>query len=93
LLFSAPHAFGGWFDKAGVVAALTSVRAQFASPEHINDGRDTAPSKRILELCDDYDKVMHGSLIALDIGLDAIRKECPRFDAWVQRLEALGGLK
>lgn len=91
LLFSSPNAFAGWFDAPGVVPALTLVRAEFASPEHINDGRVTAPSKRILAVCADYDKVLHGSLIALDIGLEAIRGECPRFDEWVKRIESLAG--
>lgn len=90
LLFSAPDAFGGWFDAPGVVAALTEVRNEFDSPEHINDGVNTAPSKRILSVCNEYDKVIHGSLIALDIGLDRIRRECLLFDSWVKRLEALG---
>lgn len=89
LLFSAPNAFAAWFDKADVVAALTEIRHAFDSPEHINEGRETAPSKRILGVCDTYDKVAHGSLIALEIGLDSIRQECPLFDAWVRRLEAL----
>lgn len=90
LLFSAPDAFSDWFDEPGVVAELTEIRRGFDSPEHINEGRETAPSKRILAVCDTYDKVAHGSLIALDIGLDAIRQECPLFDAWVGRIEALG---
>lgn len=89
LLFSAPTAFVEWFDNAHLVDSLTRVRNAFATPEHINDGRTTAPSKRILAVCDTYDKVAHGSLIALDIGLDTIRRECPLFDAWVNRLEEL----
>lgn len=89
LLFSVPDAFGGWFDDPKVVKALTAVRNEFDSPEHINEGTKTAPSKRILAVCDQYDKVTHGSLIALDIGLDRIRRECPLFDGWIKRLEAL----
>ncbi len=89
LLFSDPTAFAKWFDDAYIVETLNSVKNNFASPEHINDNRDTAPSKRILAVCDAYDKVAHGSLIALDIGLDIIRGECPLFDAWVKQLEAL----
>lgn len=89
LLFSAPTAFAEWFDGPDIVDSLTTVRSGFATPEHINDGRTTAPSKRILAVCDTYDKVAHGSLIALDIGLDTIRRECPLFDAWVNRLEEL----
>ncbi|MFZ5766273.1 MAG: DUF4276 family protein [Thermodesulfobacteriota bacterium] len=49
----------------------------------------SAPSKRILAICSNYDKPLHGSLIALGIGLDVIRRECPLFDSWVRRLEGL----
>ena len=89
LLFSAPTAFAEWFDEEHIVNRLTSVRNNFTTPEHIDDGRTTAPSKRILAVCNTYDKVAHGSLIALDIGLDTIRRECPLFDAWVKQLEGL----
>lgn len=89
LLFSAPQAFAAWFDDVHLVGSLTVIRNGFATPEHINQGRATAPSKRILALCDAYDKILHGSLIALEIGLDTIRRECPLFDAWVTRLEGL----
>lgn len=89
-LFSAPEAFGDWFDNEDAVAELTKIRGQFATPEHINDGPQTTPSKRILKVCEDYDKVAHGSLIGLDIGLDVIRRECPLFNSWVTQLEALG---
>ena len=89
LLFSDPTAFAEWFDDAHIVDTLTAARNGFATPEHINDGRTTAPSKRILTACNTYDKVAHGSLIALDIGLDTIRRECPLFDAWIKQLEGL----
>ncbi|ADH86830.1 DUF4276 family protein [Desulfurivibrio alkaliphilus] len=90
LLFSEPEAFGRWFEQPEVVVSrLTTVRAHFSSPEHINDGAQTAPSKRILAICPDYDKPLHGSLVALEIGLDAIRRECPKFDGWIKRLEGI----
>jgi len=88
LLFASPQSFKNWFDNNSIIK-LIDVRREFSSPEHINDGVDTAPSKRILNICDSYDKVWHGSLIAIDIGLDAIRKECRLFDGWIRRLEAL----
>lgn len=90
LLFSAPEVFAEWFDEEDVVDEIAKIRDQFATPEHINDGAQTAPSKRLLKVCRGYDKVTHGSLISLDIGLDAIRRECPLFDGWVEQLEALG---
>lgn len=89
LLFSDPTAFAGWFDDGRLVKALAGIRKSFASPEHINDGQTTAPSKRIQTNCGTYDKVAHGSLIALDIGLDIIRNECSRFNAWIKQLEDL----
>lgn len=89
LLFSAPEAFGAWFDAPDVVQKMTAVRKAFTSPEHINDGSSSAPSKRILNICENYDKVAHGTLIALEIGLNTIRRECPLFDAWVHRLEGI----
>ncbi len=89
LLFSNPSAFSEWFEEMGIVDSLTQIRRAFETPEHINDSRVTAPSKRILSICSTYDKVAHGSLIAMDIGLDTIRRECPIFDCWVKRLEGL----
>ena len=85
-----PQAFANWFDNDDVVDELTKIREQFLSPEHINDGSQTAPSKRILKVCHNYDKVAHGSLISLDIGLDTIRHQCPVFNQWILQLEALG---
>lgn len=89
LLFSAPTAFAGWFDDPHIVENLCRIRDAFATPEHINDGQTTAPSRRILSICRTYDKVAHGTLIALDIGLDTIRHECPQFNAWINRLEEM----
>ena len=90
LLFSSPQTFSAWFDDSDVVGKLVKIRNEFDSPEQINDSINTAPSKRINEICNSYDKVTHGSLIALDIGLDAIRQECPLFNAWIKRIEELG---
>jgi hypothetical protein len=88
LLYSDPQAFSGWFD-AGVVTQILSERQQFSSPEHINDGAATAPSKRILRHCPNYEKPLHGALIAIDIGLDTIRNECQHFNDWLAKLTSL----
>lgn len=88
LLYSNPQAFLAWFDQ-GVVDQLHAEREVFPSPEHINDGATTAPSKRILKCCPGYEKPLHGSLIAIDIGLDTIRQQCQHFDEWLTRLEAI----
>jgi hypothetical protein len=36
-----------------------------------------------------YDKPFHGPLLAMEIGLPAIRSACPRFHAWMTQLEQL----
>lgn len=89
LLFSAPEKFAEWLDDGAPVAELAAIRAAFDSPEHINNSPHTAPSKRILALVSNYKKTLHGPLIAEDIGLDAIRAQCPHFNNWIERLLAL----
>ncbi len=88
LLFVQLDAFAAWTDDDSVLEPLHAVRATTA-PEDINDGHATAPSKRILSVMPGYQKTVHGPLIACDIGLDAIRRACPHFDDWLDKLEAL----
>jgi len=69
---------------------LESIRALFGSPEEIDDGETTAPSKRLRALFPTYQKPLHGPLIAGRTGLEAIRSECQHFDHWLSLLERLG---
>lgn len=89
LLFSNVEEFGRIFEDAPV-AKLKSIRLEFNTPEDINDRPEAAPSKRIETLIPQYRKALHGPLLAHDIGLDSIRRECSRFNAWLRWLEALG---
>ena len=59
-------------------------------PELINDGIETAPSKRILKQIPEYDKVTAGWTVAEQIGLMTLRQKCPHFNQWLTRLEQLG---
>lgn len=88
ILYSNPQVFLTWFGES-VVTILQAERNGFPSPEHINDNPLTAPSKRIRNCCDGYDKPLHGSLLALDIGLDSIRQQCQHFNQWLLRLESI----
>ena len=91
LLFSNVDAFANAIDATEEsIEELRSIRIQFPTPEDINDNSETAPSKRIVKVISQYEKVVYGSLIAMEIGLDAIRAECPRFSDWLTRLESLG---
>lgn len=89
LLFSKPSAFEWCFNAPEVIQAINNIRSQFLTPEHINNSKSTAPSKRILAICKGYEKTLYGSLLALEIGLHTMRQECPLFDGWIRRIEAL----
>ena len=91
MLFSRVEAFATWFDNPRLVDTLAEVDRAFESPEHINDGPETAPSKRIMRAVGDqkYQKPLHGPLIAMDVGLDRIRARCIHFADWLTRIEAL----
>lgn len=89
LLFSCPDQLACGIGQSDLGAEFQSIRDGFDTPEAINDSPVTAPSKRILKLFNGYEKPLHGSLAALEIGLTAIRQECPRFDAWLHQIETL----
>ena len=90
LLFSDVNAFANAIDlPEDSVEELRRIRADFQTPEDINDSSTTAPSKRIEGTIPGYKKVVDGPLLAMEVGLAAIRAECYRFDRWVTRLESL----
>ncbi len=89
LLFSAPEKMAIGLYRRDLAGDLTSIRREFETPEDINDSPNTAPSKRIMNLMPAYDKPLYGSLAAIEIGLDEIRRECKRFDRWIGALERL----
>ncbi|HUT47348.1 MAG TPA: DUF4276 family protein [Sedimentisphaerales bacterium] len=90
LLFSDPKLLADGLELPNETE-VQRIRDQFQSPEEINDGQETAPSKRILQLNSGYSKVMDGVLISQKIGLSAMRSQCAHFHEWIQRLEALAG--
>ena len=88
-LFAEPDVLPGVMTEEGKRPQFAAVRAGVRSPEEINERPSSAPSKRIEQLFPAYRKTLHGPMAARRIGLDRIRKECPHFDKWVRRLEAV----
>ena len=89
LLFSDPNAMSRGIGYPELAPNFSSIRAQFDTPEHINDSPQTAPSKRIEALVPGYEKPFHGVLAALEVSLEAMRLQCPCFDNWITRLESV----
>lgn len=90
LLFSDPVAFANGIYQSNLARQLQSIRQGFPTPEDINDGPNTAPSKRVLQVCPSYRKPLDGTRAAKAVGIDTMRRECGHFREWVERLEALG---
>lgn len=97
--FLALHEFEAWLFSDGtslprVVNAddsgaekFAALQASFKTPEDINEGQSTAPSKRIEQLFPAYRKPLHGPLTAERISLDQIRAKCSHVAQWLDMLE------
>ncbi|MBU6346207.1 MAG: DUF4276 family protein [Cyanobacteria bacterium REEB494] len=80
-LFSDPIMFAKSIDKPAIASKLLTIRNSFASPEEINDGPMTAPSKRVSTLIAEYQKPIMGVIGALEISFPPLRHECQLFTA------------
>jgi hypothetical protein len=90
-LYADPSWFGYFYDHhAAQIAELQAVADRYDTPELIDDGEQSAPSKRIIAQFPDYAKPAMGPQLAELIGLEVIRAKCPHFNAWLSRLEKLG---
>ena len=87
LLFSDVNAFDGIASKSQL-RELRNIRRRAATPEHINDNYETAPSRRILGQIPDYSKIRNGVEIAQRIGIEKMTEECTHFRKWIENLTA-----
>lgn len=74
---------------AAAASRLTALASQYRSPEEINEGPTTSPSKRIIDVLPVYSKVVSGPSAVGRIGLPTVRRACPHFGAWLSCLESL----
>jgi hypothetical protein len=92
LLFSDTSQFDWAFINHGsAIERLVQIARAFETPEHIDDGATTAPSKRIIAEIPEYAgrKPSAGPLIAGKIGIGTLRGKCPHFGSWLSSLERL----
>lgn len=74
-------------DKAVAMQMLKDV-ATSGGPELINDGPNTAPSKRLERHSPGYVKTIDGPLAIAELGLDGLRSQCPHLGEWLRGLES-----
>lgn len=95
LLYSNIDVFKNNFEDSEFLdfAYLEQTITENPNPETINNSYNTAPSKRLEKIIKGYTaeggKIVYGSLLAQEIGLPKIREKCPRFDAWINKLESI----
>jgi hypothetical protein len=92
ILLCDPSHFALVYEKADDgIAALRAAVVEATSPELVNDGEATAPSKRIIAQFSQYDrqKTTVGVELAECVGLDMTRTLCAHFDRWLKMLESL----
>jgi hypothetical protein len=84
-----------FYDSTKEINQLVELADSFKSPELINDGQETAPSKRIISLIPAYSgsKTSAGPNTAIRIGLQKMREKCTHFNRWISKLEKLGEVK
>lgn len=83
LLFSSNKGFEYYFSDEHA-EATAAVISSYNNPEDINSSPEGAPSKRLLAIKPDYNKVLEGNLIALEIGIQSILEKCPQFAGWIK---------
>ena len=91
LLFAGPQQFRSQFPESDTaVRRLEETASRFCSPERINDGPETAPSKCIIGELPAYKerKASAGPIVAGQIGLPELRTKCKHFGEWIDRLES-----
>jgi hypothetical protein len=92
LIFADPQKLDWEFpNNQSAINKLLKVANSVDSPELIDDGPDSAPSKRIINEIPEYEgrKASSGPIITEKIGLEVLRKKCQHFNDWMNRLEGL----
>ena len=89
LLFSDVNAIDDEMSTSAArsrLAELRAVRVAFETPEHINEGYESCPSRRLSNIFPRYQKVTDGVRIASRIGISRMREECRHFSAWIDQI-------
>lgn len=92
LLFSNCDAFQCRYSLK-IFNELLKVRSAYLTPEHINDSKETAPSKRIINIVkensDTYSKITDSLSILKVLSFESIRDECKHFNLWIEKIKYL----
>ena len=86
LIFADPDKLDWEYLEHGRQIGKLKEMAMNINPELINNDPETAPSKRILNLIPEYDKVTAGVSVVMHIGMNTLLDRCKHFADWVNTL-------
>ena len=86
-VFVAAEQLGWIMPERGLTERLREDVRTAGGPELVNDGPNTSPSKRLEKYCGVYSKTNDGPLAIADLGIEALRAECPHLDEWLVQLD------
>lgn len=86
-VFAAASELGECYGDSRLAERLIQDVKAAGGPELVNDGTETAPSKRLLRYWPTYVKVLDGPLAIAELGVSKLRAQCPHLDAWLTELE------
>ena len=77
-----------FLDSPSAIQQLVETARELGSPELVDDGPTTAPSKRITAAIPEYAsrKASAGPIVAAKIGLPELQSQCRHFREWLERL-------
>ncbi|WET79744.1 DUF4276 family protein [Amycolatopsis sp. QT-25] len=84
--FAAAEQLGWLFSGSDLTTLLLKDVRDAGGPELVNDGPNTAPSKRLARYCASYSKTNDGPLAIADLGIEELTAQCPHFAAWLTQL-------
>ncbi|MFE3599045.1 DUF4276 family protein [Streptomyces sp. NPDC059142] len=87
-VFAAAEQLAEWYEDPALGGELQRQADAAGGPELVNNGPDTAPSKRLQRLLPGYNKRLDGPVAVTQLGLPALRAVSPHFDSWICELLA-----
>lgn len=77
-----------FISKKREIIQLRNSVSTIDNPELIDEGRESAPSKRIIKFIAEYEeqKATAGPLICEEIGIDNLRNKCKHFNYWITKI-------
>lgn len=90
LLFNNIEVFKKNFQKDEChYSEIQKIIEKYPNAELINEGSETAPSKRLKNNIKNYNKSVYGVYLAEEIGIENIMNKNPRFKKWIEKINKL----